>query len=445
MNKCKNELFMSTVGVNRINKNTEVDFDVQRNLPDCQKISTGSIVSTDADSARYDRFRIPANQFECMRNDCVNSGTYYNGGKKTTYKFKLNATEFAAGVLTFYVLPPAEANAKVKVQLADKASMDNADVYEIALSDIKKGSDGFSAVVIDLTQTPTSTSGSGWSKDGENIYVSIEVTDATDNELVGISTLAMFEDMDDFAVSTHVIARCLTSIDGNYELDLAEQTCFRTGKFDTSELQEIEKTVNYRTITPNFWRLNPMYNKGGMTEAWDKEVIETTVKELSGTDYGYISIDDMKQDECGFVSVQVLYDCREAGSAADAVLERLSIPTRVDMDEAHYQLMDDGNGNTIILFNSVHIGREMLVSYPKIVNVTDSFEITDEFVNELRTRMTYKKCLSDGTKWRFIFNNVLVKSISDSLTEDEEIEGEIGLSIQRDKNGKFGYVYRIVE
>ena len=41
MAKCKNEKFMSTIGVDKLNKNVEVDFDVQRNLPDCQKISAG--------------------------------------------------------------------------------------------------------------------------------------------------------------------------------------------------------------------------------------------------------------------------------------------------------------------------------------------------------------------------------------------------------------------
>ena len=38
MAKCKNEKFMSTIGVNKLTKNVEVDFDVQRNLPDCQKM-----------------------------------------------------------------------------------------------------------------------------------------------------------------------------------------------------------------------------------------------------------------------------------------------------------------------------------------------------------------------------------------------------------------------
>lgn len=443
MNKCRNELFMSTIGQAKLTKHTEVDFNVERNLPDCQKLNAGRIISTEAETSRFDRFRTPENQFECMRNDCVNSGTFYNGGAETKYKFKLPAVEFAAGVLTFYVLPPADENATVVVKVSETASMTDADQYTLNIKDMTKGADGFAAVVVDLTQTPTKV-GNGWSKDGENIYVSIKVTGATEGELVGVSTISMFEEMDDFAVSTHVIARCLTGIDGSWDLDEAEETCFRKGRFNTDELESIEKTVTYRGITPNFWRLNPMYNKGNLTKAWDKEVVEATVKALPGTDYGYVTLDDMDQAECRYFSVQALYDCREAGNAIDALMERLSIPTKVDMDENHYQLMDNGDGTTTVLFNEVHIGRQVLISYPRIVEVDNSFYLSDENVNELRTSMTYTKCLTDGTKWRFIFNNVLITSFPDALTEDEDAEGELTIAIKRDRDGRFGYAYRIV-
>ena len=435
MAKCKNEKFMSTVGVNKLNKNVEVDFDVQRNLPDCQKISAGKYLATAAENSRFDRFKIPKNQFECMQGSCVNTGTLYNGGAATTYKFKLNAAEFAAGVLTFYALANS-GNAEVLIS-AD-SNFTNADQYVVPLASMAEGDDGYYAVVVDLTQTPTDV-GEGWSGQGEAIYVRITLTAGT-----GLSTIAMFESMDDFAVSTHVIARCLTGVDGSFDLDVAEQTCFKTGQFDTSDLNSIEKTVSFRAITPNYWRLNPLYNKGSLTKAWDKETVEMTVKALSGTDYGYITLDDIDQNECGFISIQALYDCRESQNVSDALLERLAIPSRIDMDEDHYQLIDNGDGTTMILFNQVHIGRDVLISYPKVVDVTDSFELTDENVNELRTRMTYVKCHTDGSKYRFVFNNVLITSFPDALSEDDDAEGELTISIQRDGNGRFGYAYRIV-
>lgn len=435
MAKCKNEKFMSTVGSSKLNKNVEVDFDVQRNLPDCQKVNAGRYISTEATNPRFDRFKIPKNQFECMQGSCVNSGTLMNEGQDTVYKFKLDATEFAAGVLTFYALGTS---GNAEVTISDSASFTNADQYTVALSEMNHGDDGFSAVVVDFTQQPTDV-GTGWSGEGDAIFVKIKVASAQ-----GISTIALFEDMDDFAISTHVIARCLSGIDGSWDLDVAEETCFKKGQFDTSDLQGIEKTVSYRGITPNYWRMMPMYKKGNLTKAWDKETVEMTVKALSGTNYGYVTLDDIDQEECGFVSVQVLYDCRESQNVSDALLYRLAIPSKVDVDEDHYQLIDNGDGTTMILFNDIHVGKSVLISYPKVVDVTDSFDITDEDVNEVRTRMTYTRCYTDGTKYRFVFNNVLITSFPDALSDEDDAEGEFTVSVQRDANGRFGYAYRIV-
>ena len=434
MAKCKNEKFMSTVGSSKLNKNVEVDFDVQRNLPDCQKVNAGRYISTEATNPRFDRFKIPKNQFECMQGSCVNSGTLMNEGKDTVYKFKLDATEFAAGVLTFYALGTS---GDAEVTISDSASFTNADKYTVALSDMNHGDDGFSAVVVDFTQQPTDV-GTGWSGEGDAIFVKIKVASAQ-----GISTIALFEDMDDFAISTHVIAKCLSGIDGSWDLDVAEETCFKKGQFDITDLQGIEKTVSFRGITPNYWRMMPMYKKGNLTKAWDKETVEMTVQALSGTDYGHVTLDDIDQNECGFVSIQVLYDCRESQNVSDALLYRLAIPSRVDVDEDHYQLVDN-NGSTMILFNKTHVGKDVLISYPKVVDVIDSFDITDEDVNEVRTRMSYVRCYTDGTKYRFVFDNVLITSFPDAVSDEDDAEGEFTVNIQRDANGRFGYAYRIV-
>lgn len=436
MAKCKNEKFISTIGPAKLTKNVEVDFDVQRNLPDCQKQNAGKYVKTSASAPRYDRFKTPKNQFECMQNACVNSGTLYNEGAATAYRFKVNAAEFAAGVITFYALA---SSGNATVLISDNDSFTNADSYTIDLSKMAKGDDGYYAVVVDLSKTPTDV-GDGWSAEGETVYVQIALSSGQ-----GISTISIFEDVDDFAVSTHVIARCLTGIDGSFDLDAAEETCFNQGQFDTTDLTSIEKTVSFRAITPNYWRLNPMYKKGSLTKAWDKETVEMTIKALEGTEYGYVTLDDIDQSECGFVSAQILFDCRDSADSADALLERLAIPSRVDMDGGHYQLVDGGDGTTIILFNAMHVGKDVLISYPKVVDVVDSFDLTDEVVNEVRTRMSYVRTYTNGSRRRFIFNNVLITSFPDALSEDADAEGELTISVQRDADGRFGYSYKIVD
>lgn len=444
MSRCKNEKFMSTIGVEKLNNKVEVDFDVQRNLPDCQKLSAGRYFSTLAQSSRFDRFKIPANQFECMRGDCVNTGTFINGGGQTVYKFKLEASDFANGVLTFYVLPPAANDATAVVRLSDTTGFTNNDEYTVNLKDFVTAADGYKAVVIDLTQAPTVVNGTGWGAAGKAVYVDITINGGVAGETIGLSSLAMFEDMDDFAVSTHVVLRCMSGNSGDFSLDVAEQTCFKTGAYDVSGLSGIEKTLTFKAITPNAWRLNPLYRKGSLTTAWDAETIEATVTALSDTDFGVIELDDFDRSECRFTSVQVLYDCRESQNAADALLERLAIPNPIDMDEDHYQLINGDDNKVMILFNKVHIGRSVLIRYPKKVDVTDSFDLTDEMVNDVRTSMSYTKCYTDGTKYRFVFSNVLVTSFPDAQSTDEEAEGEITVNIQRDKNGRFGYAYRIV-
>ena len=65
--KCRNDVFMSKVGVNKLDKAQEVHFDVQRDLPDCKKINTKNYLTTDAATPSFNKFKTPANQFECMR------------------------------------------------------------------------------------------------------------------------------------------------------------------------------------------------------------------------------------------------------------------------------------------------------------------------------------------------------------------------------------------
>ena len=79
------------------------------------------------------------------------------------------------------------------------------------------------------------------------------------------------------------------------------------------------------------------------------------------------------------------------------------------------------------------------------MDVVDSFDITDENVNEVRTSMTYVKTYTNGAKYRFVFNNVLITSFPDALSEDSDAEGELTISIQRDADGRFGYAYKIVD
>lgn len=432
--KCKNDVFMRMVGGEKLDKSVRVDFDVQRFLPDCRKIKADRYVSTSAASPTYDRLTIPANQFECMNPNCVNSGTLRNGGAKTVYK-TVDGEEFASGVITFYV---TENVTSATVAISDTEAGTNADSYTVTPG---TAVNGFKPVVVDLSQTPTAEVGTGWTPADGYTYIAITLSGSSSlADTEGLSSIAIFDDLEDFQTSTHVQAACLTTVDGSWDLEVAENTCF-ANSYNDNESRSFEKTMTFKKVTPNYWRLNPLWKRGDATTGFDIVTVEKTIRAGTGAlaSYGVIDIDDMDQDECRFFSVQLADDPCDI---TEASLEKLSLPVAVDLDQKHYVVVDAGSGMTDVLFNSGLIGKKIIVSYPKAVEV-EQFIITDEDINELRTSFTYVRKYTDGHKYRFRFNRVLVTSFSDTISEDEN-EFSITFSIQKDEKGRYGYADRII-
>ena len=425
--KCKNDAFMRMVGVEKLDKKVEVDFDVQRYLPDCNKINARKYVQSEAENVTYNAYKIPANRFECMNPNCVNSGTAFIGTSKTIYK-AVGGEDFSAGVITFYVTGGVTS---VEVTLSDTVAGTNAWKYTVTPGAV--GADGFAPVVVDLSQTPTEV-GEGWTPSEGNVYIGITLTGGSNQ---GLSSIAIFDDMEDFQTSTHVKMACLTTVDGSWDLEVAENACF-PNNYSYSENRSFEKTITGTKMTANHWRLNPLYKRGSATEGFDIVTVERTVQD--GTNFGFVSIDDMNQNECRFFSMMLADSPCVIG---EAQLEKLSIPMNIALDEKHYVLVDAGEGITNVMLNREHIGKKVLISYPKLVDV-EEFVLSDDAINEIRTSMSYVRKYTDGYKYRFVFNKVLVTSYSDSLSEDEG-EFSVTISIQKDENGIYGHAYRIID
>lgn len=425
--KCKNDAFMRMVGVEKLDKKVEVDFDVQRYLPDCNKINARKYVQTAAENVTYNAYKIPANRFECMNPNCVNSGTAYIGTARTVYK-AVGGEDFSAGVITFYVTGGVTS---VEVALSDTVAGTNAWKYTVTPGAV--GADGFAPVVVDLSQTPTEV-GEGWTPSDGNVYIAITLVGGEDQ---GLSSIAIFDDMEDFQTSTHVKMACLTTVDGSWDLEVAENACF-PNNYSYSENRSFEKTITGTKMTANHWRLNPMYKRGSATEGFDIVTVERTVK--SAGNYGSVAIDDMNQNECRFFSMMLADSPCVVG---EATLEKLSIPMAIELDQKHYVLVDAGEGVTNVMLNREHIGKKVLISYPKLADV-EEFVLTDDGINDIRTSMSYVRKYTDGYKYRFVFNKVLVTSYSDALSEDEG-EFSVTISIQKDENGIYGHAYRIVD
>lgn len=432
MTRCKNDILIGKIGAEKLQKTTEVDFTVHHYLPDCRRIKASKYVQG---SGAFNSYLIPKNQFECVRDGCTNSGTLFSKGVEAIYKATYDAVEFAAGVLTFYT---TGSNGTAVVKISDSATLTNADVYSIGLSTIETAADGYKAVVVDLSQTPSSETGDGWTPNHVGAYISISITTATGDNVndVGISSLAIYDSLEDFETTHAVRIACLSTVGGTWDFEAVEATCFGNAGYNDETIDSFEKTVTGKALTPNYWMLNPMFTKGDATEGWDTNTVEKVV-EAEG-DFGVIVLPDKFAGECGFVNVSRKDNC----NVTDAQLIELTVPGKVDIDEKHFLVVDNEDGSASIYVNSALVGQTLVVAYPQTVEV-EEYVFDKDNVRYVKTRMSYTRVYNDGVKYRFVFDNVLITSFPDEIT-DEETEFEFTITVQADRNGRYGRAYRIV-
>ena len=431
--KCKNEMLLAKVGKKKATKETEVEFTILDPIDSCRRINTRDYISTDATAGTvtYDRYTIPDDAFNCYGDKCANSGTLtVPATKKVVYRVPYNDLDTYIGVLTFYAI----ATGTITVRISDSSSFTNADVY----TPTYVASTGFTPVVVDLSKEPSSTAGTGWANvAGAEVYIEISSTAA-----IKISTIALFESIEAFVTMNVVKISCLTSIDGSWALDLAEETCVEEGDYDVSS-PSFEFTITGKLLTPNFDILNPMHAKGSKTKGWQNaSVVKKTIAGSAGTKYdgkSYITLDDMNQDECGFLSVQIKDYCH----TTDAQLVRINLPVtdNITIDDRHYIVVKNSNGTTDIVFG-IASGIDVLVSYPQVAQI-------EHFVGNLnnlegkQVRMSWPEIMTDGTKYVNVLNNLKVTSFPWSLSNDEG-DFEITLQAKRDVNDNFYERMRIV-
>lgn len=430
MKKCKNEVLMNKIGVNKLTKQSELALTVLENLPDCRRIDTKNYVRMDYDdeeytgSPSYNRFRLPNNAFECMREGCVNTGTlYYNAAGKAAYRYSGDATEFTAGVITFYV---TEDVTSATVEISSDADFANAYKYNAVLGNA--AADGFKPAVVDLSKVPAETIGEGWDANESGAYISVKVN-GTDMTSAGISSIGIFDSMTDFAISNVVLIGCLTNISMDVNVEAAEATCWSSGYDDTDP--ELELTVEGNSVTPNYNLLNPLEGKGSTTIGFDRETVEKTIQQ--GTGYGTVTIGDMNQDECGYLSVAFADSC----NVTDAQLYRLSIPALVDVDEGHYIVINNADGSTTLYFNEALVGSPVIITYPKTVEIEEAVASVDN-LGSVKVRAAETITYTDGTKVVYLYDNVLVTAFPHTITE-EETSFSFTLRIQKDATG---HIYR---
>lgn len=437
--QCNYEALLSKVGLNKLDKKIEVTLEALEEMSDCRTINTKKYVEvtpTDSEATAtpyYNGRMKPANQFECMPSECKTTGTLIAGVAGTaTFRAQFDLVDYAAGVMAFYVNNIATATQTITVKIASDKAFANADVYNISVDSLVKGRDGYYAVIVDLSKTPSSVVGDGWTASRTGAYVQIS-TDAT----MGISTISFYQSMKEFETSIVVKIGCLTELGTDFELDAAEATCLMHG-YDTSSDPTIERTITGNMVTPNYWILNPMMGKGTNTEGFIPTNVQKTIEAQDG--YGVVIIDDMNQDECGWLTVALNDDC----NPWDGLMHRLSVPSKIDIkDESDYFTVNNDDGTTTLYFAESLAGAVVTVSYPKLVEVEEMVGGV-QYIGSRKFRYTETVTYSDGTQEVTVFDNVLVTSFPYTINEDET-EFSFTINIQKDKTGHFMRKMRVLD
>lgn len=428
MARCSNDELLKKIAQKKYESNDEISLSVRRKLPDCRKINTKNVVSGTVAYNRYDR---PENRFECAADGCSTTGTATVTGSGEWF-MNADATEFAAGVLTFYVkastLPLA-----LTVTIGDAQALTAADVYNVTLTEAMKGADGFIPVVIDLSQTPTSQVGGGWVASANGAYIRIA---GEETASFGVSTISAMDSLSDFATNATVKIACISSAGGSYDISTIEQTC-RKAELDDS-ISQLSFPISGRLLTPNYYLLNPMFGKGSETDGFKLNTVKKTVASYTYGEatYGRVVIADAHETECRFWAAQIADAC----NAFEGQLEELVIPQIVNLDEGHFQVIREG-GSVSVIFNANLVGKEVLISYPQAAEIEEFVMDTDN-LNGVETSMTVPYHFDGGVEELHVYDNVLVTSFPFSISNADQ---EVSFTITILKvDGKFFRIQRFI-
>lgn len=427
MARCTNDVLLNKIGLNKLDKNDELSLRVRRDLPDCRKINTKNYVDiAEGANATYNKYDRPEDLFECNREGCVNSGTLTinAAAKAVTYFVRYDATEFAAGVLAFYARTGSAGT--LTVSISDFSTFANADVYTVTL---EADANAFKPILLDLSQTPSSVEGDGWTATENGAYIRFSYSGAQ----IGLSSIAIFDSLEEFELNDVVKVSCLTSVGGSYDVSLVEEAC-NAARYDDT-ITSLQFPFTGTRVTPNYWKLNPLLSRGDKATGFDITTVKKTVKSGTGTyaGYGTIVLPDLNQDVCGYITAQVADAC----DVTDAHLNPLSAPAPVSLTPGQFQVLD----NTVLVDSSL-IGQELLISYPIEVDI-EEWVANPDTLNDVHVSMAWQKTTSDGIKYVDVFENVFVTSFPATITNTEATFA-FTLTIGRDKDGNFYRQQRIL-
>lgn len=429
MGRCKNETLLRKINIPKLTKeHSEVSFTILHDLDNCRRINTKDQLLED--KGTYNKYLVPKNRFECLGEGCVNTGTFLIAADAATneveYYAKFDMTEVASGAITFYVYDANKAARTLTVLIGEAQGLANADQYSVSIAATDYDEDGFAPVIIDLSQTPTDV-GNGWTPNEIGAYIKISASDA-----FGVSSISLFESMEDFATIDVVKVGCLSSVGGTLDPSLIESACNKAKYND--QMGGLSFNVTGRNATPNYWKLNPMAGKGKAAKGF----IIATVEKTIGQD-NTVTLADLYQDECRFISVQLKNAC----DAWETELTQIFAPVGMtNLAPDHYQVIKQADGSTKLKFAAGLAGQDILVSYPREADVDETVVNTD-FLNSTHVSMAVPVCEEGRVMRMLVFNNVYITSFPYSLSENDT-DFSFSINIQPDRGGDYFHNYKIL-
>lgn len=439
--KCRNDALLAGITLNKLTKYDEVAIALRTELDECRMINSRDYIFPTT-RLTYKRYDIPDNAFACLEGCCENTGTVTAGQDALVYKIREDARKFAAGIITFYVKGEVSEGT---FRISSESNFTNADSYTFSTAGAIADTKGFKAVVIDLSQNPT-TVGNGWTPVNTCAYIEITVPRG-----VGVSSINVLDSIEDLENNDVVILRCLSGIEGTEDLEAAESRCL-AGEYNTEDEPELTRTVTAGIVTPNYWKLNPLLKKGkrayGFTRNTQKLTVEASANALVGSaivgqaqlgskSYGVVKIADKMPEECRFLSVAVDDNCHPT----EGELNRVSTTTPVVISEKQYFVLESG-GDAVIFLHENLVGLDVIVTYPKMVEIEEQVANMDN-VNRVRASMFYKSCQNDGEQINYLFDHVLITSFPATINTDAT-EFALTFTIKKGRDGHLYHRQRVI-
>lgn len=431
MGRCKNETLLRKINIPKLTKeHSEVSFTILHDLDNCRRINAKDYINEPV--AEYYKFRIPKNYFECLGEGCVNTGTahlneYSGEAVYLDYFARFDMTEVAAGAVTFYVFSPFNDARTITFKISDASTFANADVYTVSVAASNYDADHFAPVIIDLSATPDSEEGTGWTPTANGAYIRI-----SGDGKFGVSSIAFYESIEDFATVDVVKVGCLSSVGGTLDPTLIESACNKA-KFN-DQMGGLSFNVTGRSATPNYWKLNPMAGKGKAAKGFTI----ATVEKMVGAG-GIVTLADLYQEECRFISVQL----KDACDAWETELTQLYVPNQnIAIAQDHYQVLKQADGSTNLRFATALVGQEVLISYPREADVDETVINTDN-LNTVHVSMAVPVCEQERVVRMLVFNNVYITSFPYTMSENDT-DFSFSINIQPDRGGDYFHNYKIL-